>query len=296
MPTLTVHIINCWLKGNEWSDLGARKIRNRIPLSLGRFNAVLVRTPESYDFTVGEMQDRQVHTTNLEFSDVSHADLKTAKKYAVYVAELLSFALSSQVAVWGFTYEGHTQTYQVRGKLKYFRPTFGPAQGPEIKSFLEVGLPIYRRLRLRRKLHVIFDYLTTAELSDLPIEIKFLLTAVALESLKTTFAHGAGIPFKSGHFRKVSTPPKPNLSREPTYSFAELVKLMSRAVGMRPSTRRIITLRNYIIHSGTSERPAESISYSFFFTQDIILEYLLRLLGFHGRVHSYREPGEYITL
>lgn len=297
MPKFVAHIANCWLKGYEWSDTPSGRIRNRISLTLDGFRMALVRTPESFAQNVGDMKGLQVHTSDLEFENVIHSNVSKAKEIAVGVAELLSFGLLSQVTVFGFSCDdGTRQMFAVRGKLLYFRPVFGPALGAEIKSFLEMTYPSFRRLRARRKLHVIFDYLTTAELPDQPIEVKFLLAIVALESLKSSFARERKIPFHAGAFRRLSSPPKANLAREPKYKFSELVAMMCKAVGMSPRTRRIITLRNQIVHFGMSRRPADSLTDSYYYTQDILREYLLRLMNFQGSFHSYRKLGIHLSI
>ena len=166
MPKLVAHIVNCWLKGNEWSDVPKGKIRNRISFSAGGFEMALLRTPETFADNIGDMKGQQVYTSDLVFEDVEQVDLARAKRVALSIAELLSFGLLSQVAVFGFSYNGTQQQFVVRGKLFYFRPVFGPALGPEMKVFLETTYPTFRRLRARRSLHVIFDYLTTAEIPD----------------------------------------------------------------------------------------------------------------------------------
>jgi hypothetical protein len=68
-----------------------------------------------------------------------------------------------------------------------------------IKSFIEQTFPAFCRLKKKRKLAAVFDYLVQAERPSQPTEIRLLLAFVTLEGLKDTYARQAGISYVKGH-------------------------------------------------------------------------------------------------
>ncbi len=64
---------------------------------------------------------------------------------------------------------------------------------------------------------------------------------------------------------------------------------MADDVGMKPSLKRVKTLRNQIIHFGLSKRPYNSLQQHYEFCQDLIREYLLRKLNFQGSYLIYSQ-------
>ena len=129
--------------------------------------------------------------------------------------------------------------------------------------------------------------LTIAELPSQPLEIKLAQIFIILENLKSTYAKKVGIPFYKGSYRLAGNPPRTNLRREPPLGFEALLKMMFNDVGMSPTLRRIVRLRNEIIHFGLSRKPYESLSRHYDYCQDIAREYLLRLMKYHGTYLLY---------
>lgn len=146
----------------------------------------------------------------------------------------------------------------------------------------------YLRLERARKLPLVIDYLVRAEQPGQPMEIQLLIAFVVLENLKSTYAKSASIPFKKGFFRKI---PRPQRGSD-TYSFEELLQLMFRDVGMRKGLKRIIRLRNQIIHSGVSHRTYSWQRAKYEHLQYLIREYLLRLMRYNGEYLTYRGRGD----
>jgi hypothetical protein len=134
---------------------------------------------------------------------------------------------------------------------------------------------------------VVVDYIVTTELPHLPVEVEMLMSFVTLECLKSTYAKDVGYKFVAPAWRKISTPPKPNPKKEPALGFEDLLKEMLGSVKMRKSLKRIIQLRNHIIHNGVSPRPLKSQTKGCFDAKELIREYFLRLLAFKGPYHRY---------
>ena len=75
------------------------------------------------------------------------------------------------------------------GRLRYFRPPFQTADGAAIRDFLEQSWGMFTKLKNTRKLGIVIHYILLADRHEQPVEVQLLLAFVALESLKTTYAH-----------------------------------------------------------------------------------------------------------
>ena len=153
-----------------------------------------------------------------------------------------------------------------------------------VKSFIEQTYQRYCELESERKLRVIFDYLAQAEAPGQLMEVRSILSFVALENLKNTFAHSKNIVYADGAFRK---PSWTQGQRGYKYSFKELVTLMLDAVGMPHQLDAAYSLRNDLIHSGLTALPFSKQRALYEDVHDLIREYLLRLLGYKGRYSPY---------
>ena len=285
-----IRVANYMVKGEEWTDLsGGGRIRNRIRVRLGGFDFQIIRTPESFNLTVAEAKGRFCYTTDIVFDNIRPDQRKRVDALVDEVTELLSFATMSQVVRFGDEYGTGSSQQAVKGLTLYFRPTLGATHGAEVKRFLELTWPVYHRMRKKRKLNVVIDYVVTTELPHLPVEVEMLMSFVTLECLKSTYAKQAGYRFVAPAWRKMSIPPKANPKNEPKAGFEKLLHEMMKAVKMRKSLKRIVQLRNHIIHNGISPRPLKSQIKGCFDSKEIIREYLLRLLGFKGRYSRFND-------
>ncbi len=285
MPRYRAYIANLLVQGEERTNLpNGGWIRNRTRFRLGGFDFELLRTPESFSRPVSEMKGEFHYTHDLIVEDVPRDDLPKVERIVGEVAELLSFGTLSHVVKFALHYDGATSRRAVRGTALYFRPAF--TQGDEIRQLLTLAWPMYRKLRRRRKLHVVIDYLVTGETGQ-PLEVKLLVVSAVLECLKSTYAAQAGYKYHKPAWRRISSPPRANPRNEPKASFEDLLKEMFRKVGMRRPLRRLIQLRNDIVHNGVSGRPYEAQFATYDYAQELVREYLLRLLGFRGSYYSY---------
>lgn len=114
-----------------------------------------------------------------------------------------------------------------------------------------------------------------------PTECRLIFAFVLLENLKESFARSRSIPYVKGFFR-VSIAAKAR-----AYKFEELLDLMLKDVGMRRGLKRIVKIRNEIVHSGLYLRPHSKRWAAYERIHDLLREYVLRLLGYHGDYLTY---------
>jgi hypothetical protein len=250
---------------------------------LGRYEFILLRTRDSFAIPIGGLKGHFHHTHDLVVEDVAPHELRRVQRMVEEITELLSFGTLSHVAKFGYTYRGSTVRRSVRGVSLFFRPAF--TEGEEIRGLLEQAWSTYRRLRIRRKLHVVIDYLVTAETGQ-PLEVQLLIMSAVLECLKSTYAAATGYKYCKPAWRRISAPSRV-LRNEPKVGFEELLREMLRVVRMRRSLRRLIQLRNDIVHTGISRRPYPSQFASYEAAQELVREYLLRLFGYRGSYYGY---------
>lgn len=251
----------------------ADRARGELALALGRRRVILIQDAEIAATPAHSLQGLALLTTSLVLPDLKPAKIREAEAVAHDVACLLMLATMSQTRYVGYQYGSESLNHRIRGIYNLFRPSIEVDDPDAVRLFLESTWPSYRRYRSRRKLAVVIEYLTEAEHPQRTLQMQALLAFVAFESLKTTYASAAGIPFQKGYFRRPNGKP---------YSFGTLATMMLGAVGMNPGLRRLIGLRNHIIHSGLTSRPLSSLYSSYCALQELLRRYLLRLLNYRG--------------
>ena len=200
---------------------------------------------------------------------------------------LLSLSGLSSVQYFGYEYPygtGYGRRTRVDDGANWFIPIIPIRNGETVKEFLhKVYLP-FSKIKKTRRMPEAIHCLLEAERTSV-IEIELLIIFATLEGLKDTYARSKKIPYIKGYFRKR---PKPTKGRD-RYTFKELLDKMLRDCGMRCDCdlKKMVSLRNEIIHSGISRLPFSSQSALCERTHDIIREYLLRLLGYKGSFCSY---------
>ena len=284
----TAQVANYLGKGNKRTDYpDGGWSWNLIELRLGRYKACLTQHQDVIRNSIGA--GGLVHTTDLEILGV--------KKFAEGMVltndlcRLLSLASFSQVVPLKYSFDGHGSKHlSQNAEAMYFRPLIDIRSGEKSHAYLEKTWTPYRKLKSSRKLAEVIEMLTIAELPIQPLEVKLAQIFITMENLKGTYARSHKIPFVKGWYRRIISPKKPP-NRQPTMSFEELLKEMFQDVGMKPSLRRIIQLRNEIIHFGLSRKPYKSLQKHYESCHDITREYLLRLLGYEGEYLTYSHGG-----
>lgn len=288
MADLRAEIANLPIIGEEWSqqfvDHG-RTFRNHIRWKLSRTTIDLFQRPVVFG-RYRDLDKRSVHTTTLFVRNVPAARRKKAERLVSDLCYLLSFATLSEVRPFAYAYNDIVRRFSTSGITMRFRPPI-ESDGEAVRKFVDCTWNSYRRLSRTRKLHEVFQYLTLAEHPNQPVEVRLLLAFVVLENLKGTWAHQHRIPFIKHFFRK---PPKTGVAhaKSPSYSFRDLLTLMFAEQGMKPALRRIIKVRNQIVHFGLSPRTLAQNAEYYDRSRGIVHEYLLRLLGYRGDYLDYR--------
>lgn len=198
----------------------------------------------------------------------------------------MSLASFSRVAPFYYSFNGETRSPNISSEAMFFRPLIDIKNGEATQFYIEKVWPKYRKAKGTRKLGEIIEMLAIAELPVQPLEIQLALIFIIFENLKSTYAKSKKIPFHKGFYRKVSNSQR-SLNSEPTLSFKDLLNMMFSDVGMNPSLKRIINLRNEIIHFGLSRKSYQSLIKDYDYCHDLVREYLLRFLNYDGDYFIY---------
>lgn len=284
MSNLRAYIANCLIGGHSITMSGSSWIRDTVEFNCGEQTFILKQKANIINGNFSEFNGRFCETSEILVMDVAPDDVPRTLAAIDRICWLLSFAGLSRVLCYGHDYPDGSicgTRHTVMGVANFFRPTLEIYDGTIIKSFVEQTYPTFVRLEKSRKLKVVVDYLLQAERQNQPIECRLIFAFVLLENLKDTYAREKGIPYIKGFFRKQ---PKPNGER---YSFEELLHLMFREVRMRRGLKRVIKLRNDIIHSGLSRKSHHQSWSMYEKVHDLLREYILRLLGYHGTYLVY---------
>jgi hypothetical protein len=289
-------LANCLASGDEISKReDGSWVRDTIRWQLDGHDVVLKQNDEVVVKNAGDFRNQWVDTSRLIIKDVEENKVASAERIAVGVTAILTFGGMSPVRFFGYEYpqgSGKTSVLSTVGQAGYFRPTIEIRNGAAVKEFVDACWPAYKKHRADRKIAEMFEYLTTAESATAPMEVKLVIMFVLLEALKDTYARSHSIPYAKGYYRKVSSPPKSNLAKEPRYSFEELLTKMLAAVKIRKGLKRIIALRNQLVHSGLTRNPFRSQWKTYCNIHDIVRLYFLRLLGYSGAYFPYSTPNQ----
>ncbi len=297
MADLRAVLVNAVFTGEEWTEQAdGSSVRNVIRLQLAGRRIELVQAPELFDANKRELQGRQVETTTMIIRDLPAEEVSAGLDLAKGVASLLSVATCSEVRVCAYDHPEASPSrsiWAVVGNTWRFCPTIETADGARVRSFLEQCWPQYKLLREERMLDVVFDYYVVSQKPGYPIELRLITAFVLLENLKHTFAKQRGYPFIDGYYRHrdatAAVPGKP-------LRFKKLLGEMLRAVAMANPLVSIVKLRNELIHSGVASLSFEEHQAILNDCQDLLREYLLRLLAFRGPFSPYSAPNSEKTL
>ena len=276
-------LANCYFMGEE-STPEDQGFPNILHCVLGRYRVTLVQKQEACKPPNQNQRGEFKKTTKLILEGIPINGSHIGERIAVDVATLLSFATMSQVRAFAFYHGDKAWRHSVVGQTILWRPTLNISKGTDIRTYMESTWKNFRMQKKSRQLIVLIEYLVSSEVPRQPLEVKLLQGFVALEHLKATWARSHGYPFFKGRFREMNS--------GESLSFEALLSRALKEVGMRPGLKRIIALRNEIIHQGLSNRKPDSLFATYERVHDIIREYLLRLLGYSGSYHPYSRPND----
>lgn len=293
MPDLTCEVANLPGLGAKRSSYGVDNpggwSLNHVPLKLSGFSVDLYQRPVFLRERLVPLLGQQVHTTDMIVRNVPTEQRAKAIRVCEDLCWLLSLARHSQVRPLGFLEGARWEGRPTTARMESFRPPISTFEGGSLRDMLQQCWSPFRTLKRKRKLQEVIDYLTTAERREQPIEVKVLLAAVALENLKATYARKRGIPFKRGRFVHLT-----KKNKWASYSFAELLTMMLGEVGMGPTPKRVVTLRNHIVHYGVSTYSLPTRAEIYSVMVSLITEYLLRLLEYRGPFYDYASQETWV--
>ena len=289
MPTLTAYVANCLMGGDEvTSNSNGSWIRDLINFNCNGRVFRFRQNPDVINKKYKPFEGAFYETTTVEVENVESYQRENILKEIDNICWLLSFACQARVICYGHDFLDTGSRKAAFGKANLFRPPIEIADGTAVKNFIEQTYPAYAKLNKKRKISTVIDYLTQLNQPGQPIEINLLIIFITLENLKDTYAKQAKIPYAKGYYRKSPTKPgKPGRQ----FNFEELLVEMFKAVGMRKGVKQIITLRNELIHSGLSRKSYSSQIKLYERTQDLVREYLVRLLNYRGYFFTYSSRG-----
>ncbi|TDP73119.1 hypothetical protein [Roseateles toxinivorans] len=289
MPDLRAHVANCLIGGETITDLGKGSfIRDTVTFTCERRKFIVTQKPEVIKGPVSQLNGQFTATTQILVQGVAKSAVPKVLATIDRICWLLSFACQSKVVCYGHDYPADGKAgarKAVVGTTRVFRPVFEIRDAAVIREFIDQTYPVYTQLEQSRMLNVAIDYQLQAEREAQPTECRLIFAFVLLENLKHTYATSEGIPFVNGFFR-VGPGPK-----DPTISFKAMLTRMFKVVGMMPALDDIVSLRNSIVHSGVSDLTHKENWKAYEQVQDLVREYLLRLLGFKGSYGLYSEPN-----
>lgn len=289
MATLTAYVANCLMTGDEIThNHDGSWIRDVVCFKCNKWEFKFRQLPNIVRREIQPLKGTFCETSIVEVEGVSPNQVDKVLKTLESICWLLTFACQSRVLCYGHEIETTKYHKSVSGSANYFRPPIEINDGAAVKYFIQQTYPAFQKLNKKRKLPVIFDYLVQADKLNQPSEVRLLLLFITLESLKDTYAKELGLPYVKGFYRKPAV--RHGKQGEP-YKFEELLKMMMLSVGMRKGLKQVIALRNEIIHSGLSRKPHSRQWKMYERIQDIIREYLIRVLEYDGIFFTYSSSG-----
>jgi len=285
-------LVNALFCGEEWSpQADGSSVRNLIRLRLGDRDVELIQATKLVSARWGDYKGQQIDTTELVIRDLPAGEVQAARELSQGVASLLSVVTCSEVRVRAYEHADAVPSaswWAVVGSAWHFSPTIETVDGSAVREFLESTWRAYLELREPRKLDVAFEYFVLSQKPGYPIELKLVTAFVLLENLRHTFAKQEGYPWIKRRFREKGVT-EANAGAE--VGFKEMLMRMFQAVGMKPDLELIVSLRNELIHEGVSPLSTEEHFEAHRACQDLIREYLLRLLGYRGPYFPFSSPN-----
>lgn len=278
MAVFVAHIANLLMIGNKFEKDGS----SYIELKLGDKQLIVIQDPQiTIDYkNLASFHGRFVNTTKVIVLDVETNELDDVRDLIYSLCCLFSFIACSQVVFHSQEYPKSTSSWAIVGKTNIYHNVFDIGIGEVVAEFIQTVWDRFIAIKNERRLDIIFDYLHNASYPGSTIESKLVFSFVTLESLKCTYAESKGYPFIKGKYRKsdLKTP----------YKFIELLEEMFDDIGVVFNNKeRIERLRNEIIHSGLSRHDFNYNFEIFVYTQNLIREYLIKLLGYTGYYNKF---------
>lgn len=276
------YLTNCFIVGDEVTTFpDGSWSRNKLRISFAGYEITLVQDPSIIRNSHSDIKGKTLVTTEVHVSELDPESFEDLLEKLEGLAELLSLVTVSEVSLCGWEYPNTTPTskhWAVVSQANYSTPLIETMDGNSVKEFIEQVWPGYFSNEQKRKLPVAIGYFLTAEVREMPNELKLTTMFILFENLKSTYAADRGYQYKGGWYRKQDGT---------RWSFRELLEEMFLSVGMSPEIGKIKKLRDELIHSGVSQLTLEQQQEIYTSLFDISAEYFMRLLGFSRKFFSY---------
>jgi len=278
------YLTNCFITGEEITkhEDGSWK-RDRINLSFAGFDIILLQRGDYLGGSLSQYRGQTIITTEVHVPALTPHRFDELLEKLKGLADLLSFAIVSEVSLCGWDYpdhEPHAQRLTVIARAGGSRPVIETMDGAALREFLQESWTKYFSERDERKLPVAIAYFVIAETHALPFQLKLASMFILFENLKATYAVASRYPYINGFYCKTDGI---------RWSFKALLEEMFGVVGMSPDLANIVALRNEIIHSGISQLPFSQQAEIYSQLRDISREYFVRLLGYRGPYFNYSD-------
>jgi hypothetical protein len=304
MPIFRARIVNLAGYGEDATrHKNGGWTRDKTLLKLSGHSVTIKQRKSALKFNGNEWRGKQHDTSTIFVSKVR--SLEEGMTVVDDLCWLLSFAHSSRIQAYHYSYGRRAKAHGVQGTYNEWRPPFHSGVG-RVSDFVQLAWPNYQKLKATRPLPAFIHMMVASDLgSGSLLEAQISASVQCLESIKSYFALTEGTRYniteaRNGTFRRGNVEMK----------FEGLLKLTLQDVGMKlPSSFDTIRkLRNALAHRGFI-RPTDNITKSIFGNvpangmhsamfsvmedaQDILREYILRLLGYKGKWCAYSHKGE----
>jgi hypothetical protein len=276
--------------------------RDKYRLKLGTHSVTIKQLKYALNVQKNKVRGKQIKTSTIFVTKILSFD--DGVTFVEDLCWLLSFATQSSVAAYEFSLGSRKLVRPFMGSYNSWRPPFGSRIG-KLSDFIIQTWPNYQRLKRTQPLSAFIHLIDASDISDGLLEMKITTSMQCLEAIKSYFALAEGARFNitetsDGQFVNV---------KQKVVTFEELLRLALHDVGMTlPSSfKKIKALRNALVHRGFI-READNVTRSIFGSlsphamhkamfevmeevQDILREYMLRLLGYKGDYWPYSQIG-----
>ena len=304
MKKLEAFLINLFMWGESCSANG---IRDTTIIQCEGF--IFEFKQHNIHLKQNESLNKTIITTTITVRDIVNEQVSQVLEIIDNLCCLLSFAQQSLVHRCGHKIGSVEHGTNCSGIVINPPANIIESRGEKIRDFIEQVYPTFKELKSSRQLPVVFGYLCEAKRGSLALEASLILHYVLIENLKHTFAQDKGFKLKDGKYSHPQYPPQDyHCKNKEEYCFdeylgkyihklygkcgsAEMTRRMFEANGINRNSEAIkITLnkRNTMIHEGVllpvgDPNYFEQAYQDLCAVNDLIKEYLLRVLGYKGK-------------
>jgi len=304
MPAFRARIVN--LPGYGEHTTRHKKggwTRDKTQLKLSGYPITIKQRQSALKIDRNKWRGKQLDTSTILVSKVK--SLEEGVTVVDDLCWLLSFAHSSHIQAYRYSFGKKAQEHGVHGSYNSWRPPFHSGWG-EASDFVQQAWPQYQKLKATSPLSAFIHMIGASDLgSGGLLETQVSASMQCLESIKSYFAISEGsrhqiTEARNGTFWKAGK----------EMSFEQLLTLTLQDVGMTlPSSfKEIKRLRNALVHRGFIRESDNIMKFIFDAAppggmhdamfgvmedaQDILREYMLRLLGYKGKWCAYSFKGQ----